>query len=340
MSATWPRSIRPCESVNGIWNTVGSVPPASWAANVATSHSYSLGSTVMFGYSASNSSTRWRKASRAPASVLGGRLLTEIVTSSAEAGRSALARPAAAWVTASAPHAASTAVRYRFRMIVAPYCSGSGWWLSSVDPCRRVEPAAAPLVQWSAGDQDGPGWQLDGTGGQVDDAGDVAATERQHAGFGSRSSAVVRRRRRDRSRRRAMTSRYRASIDVRIAVLGGDRERGPRRRLGQPWRAAVGTEAERRLRRRPTAAGRGSRRVRGRCPPDWKCIGSWRCSGGRSSTSGRPSSSPWYTYSVPGRAATSSAAARARRSAEGEVGRACRCAWRRTRTSCRRARSG
>ena len=166
MSATWPRSIRPCESVNGIWNTVGSVPPASWAANVATSHSYSLGSTVMFGYSASNSSTRWRKASRAPASVLGGRLLTEMVTASAEAGRSALTRPAAACVTTSAPQAASTAVRYRFRMIVAPYCSGSGWWLSSwthaAESAGSRPSSSGPLVIRTvpAGSWTGPGDRL------------------------------------------------------------------------------------------------------------------------------------------------------------------------------------
>ncbi len=40
--------------MNAIWNTVGIVPPARLAAKVATSHSYSEGSTWMFGLAASN----------------------------------------------------------------------------------------------------------------------------------------------------------------------------------------------------------------------------------------------------------------------------------------------
>ncbi len=50
--------------MNGTSNVVGSVPPASWAANVVTSHSNSLGSMVMFGMACSNSSTRAKNASR------------------------------------------------------------------------------------------------------------------------------------------------------------------------------------------------------------------------------------------------------------------------------------
>ena len=82
MSATSPRSTRPRASGNGIWKTVGNVPPAIWAANVATSHSYSDGSTSMSGLAASNSSTRVRNASRVSSSVAGGRLLTVSTTCS------------------------------------------------------------------------------------------------------------------------------------------------------------------------------------------------------------------------------------------------------------------
>ena len=54
MSASWPCSISDLPSVNGIVKTSGSVPPASWAANVGPVHSYSCGSTSMSGLAASN----------------------------------------------------------------------------------------------------------------------------------------------------------------------------------------------------------------------------------------------------------------------------------------------
>ena len=51
----------------------------------------------------------------------------------------------------------------------------------------------------------------------------------------------------------------------------------------------------------------------GSAPPARCQIGSCRCTSGMSCTSQRPSSSPWYTYTDPGRAMVSSAAALARR---------------------------
>ncbi len=44
-------------SVNGTVNTIGSVPAASFAANVDPSHWYSIGLTLMLGFAFSNSAT-------------------------------------------------------------------------------------------------------------------------------------------------------------------------------------------------------------------------------------------------------------------------------------------
>src|SRR5450830_71075 len=59
MLTIWCCAIRPLPSVKGILNTVGSVPPASWAVNVGAVQLYSWDSIVIHGYLALNS-VIWR----------------------------------------------------------------------------------------------------------------------------------------------------------------------------------------------------------------------------------------------------------------------------------------
>src|SRR5437016_10528357 len=56
-SASWPLSPSVRASVNGTSNTVGSVPAASFAANVGPVHWYSTGLTLIDGLAFSNSVT-------------------------------------------------------------------------------------------------------------------------------------------------------------------------------------------------------------------------------------------------------------------------------------------
>src|ERR1700755_1362377 len=56
-SASWPFSPSVRASVNGTSNTVGSVPAASFAANVGPVHWYSTGLTLIDGFAFSNSAT-------------------------------------------------------------------------------------------------------------------------------------------------------------------------------------------------------------------------------------------------------------------------------------------
>src|SRR5882762_2254108 len=69
--ATCWRSMSPLLSVNGMVKTVGSVPPASWAANVVAFHSYSLGWILMVGFCVSKSLTWALKVSNAAFSLPG-----------------------------------------------------------------------------------------------------------------------------------------------------------------------------------------------------------------------------------------------------------------------------
>ncbi|WP_395980836.1 hypothetical protein [Cellulosimicrobium cellulans] len=66
--------------MNGISKTSGSVPPASWGANVVAFHSYSSGTMSMSGFAVSNSSTWALKASIASCSEPGRRETTLRVT--------------------------------------------------------------------------------------------------------------------------------------------------------------------------------------------------------------------------------------------------------------------
>src|SRR4051812_32972914 len=63
-------------SVSGTSKTSGSVPPASWEANVVASHLYSCGWTSMFGFAFSKAATRALKVSKAAFSDPGSRLTT------------------------------------------------------------------------------------------------------------------------------------------------------------------------------------------------------------------------------------------------------------------------
>ena len=91
MSASWPCSMSDLPSVNGIVKTSGSVPPASWAANVGPVHSYSSDTTSISGFASSNWATCSSNASKASGSLPGRRLTTVSVTCPApsEAGADA-----------------------------------------------------------------------------------------------------------------------------------------------------------------------------------------------------------------------------------------------------------
>src|SRR3954469_13100631 len=58
-SASWPLSPSVRASVNGTSNTVGSVPAASFAANVGPVHWYSTGLILIDGFAFWNAATRW-----------------------------------------------------------------------------------------------------------------------------------------------------------------------------------------------------------------------------------------------------------------------------------------
>src|SRR6266487_4101889 len=80
MLTIWCWAIRPLPSVKGIVNTSGRVPAASAAVKVGAVQLYSLDSTVIQGYLASNSLI-WRFSASAASWVAPGRRApTEIVT--------------------------------------------------------------------------------------------------------------------------------------------------------------------------------------------------------------------------------------------------------------------
>ena len=68
-------------SVNGMVKTVGSVPPASWAANVVAFHSYSFGWILICGFCASKILTWALNVSNAAFSLPGFSETTLSVTS-------------------------------------------------------------------------------------------------------------------------------------------------------------------------------------------------------------------------------------------------------------------
>src|SRR5438094_257237 len=79
-SASWPLSPSVRASVNGTSNTVGSVPAASFAANVGAVHWYSTGWTLIPGFVFSNCATCWLNCSTAAAELPGISDATLIVT--------------------------------------------------------------------------------------------------------------------------------------------------------------------------------------------------------------------------------------------------------------------
>ncbi len=101
MLTIWCWAIRPLPSVNGMLNTVGRVPPASWAVKVGAVQLYSLDSTVIHGYLALNSVICRLSASTASWVAPGRRTPTEMVTGLWDgAGVAAGAWLPAAWVGA------------------------------------------------------------------------------------------------------------------------------------------------------------------------------------------------------------------------------------------------
>src|SRR3954447_17211922 len=79
-SASWPLSPSVRASVNGTSNTVGSVPAASFAANVGAVHWYSTGLILIDGFAFWNAATRWLNWSMAACVLPGISDATLIVT--------------------------------------------------------------------------------------------------------------------------------------------------------------------------------------------------------------------------------------------------------------------
>ena len=372
MSATSPRSTSPRASGNGIWKTVGSVPPAIWAANVATSHSYSDGSTSMSGLAASNSSTRVRNASRVSSSVAGGRLLTVSTTCSPEAlplgrrrGRSSPpARRSPRWRRCRSPRrhrrrrtpprrgrrpgpppssarGAAAGRRVLFIAVAAPCLVGVGEFsVAGVDPRGGVRREAA-VDRVGAGDQHRPlPWQVDGAGRRL-----TTHTTSPRRNASTSAGAASHCRSAPASARWIAAGAQRLAVQLEgraaAAVLRGRRELGPVGRLRQPRLGAgpAGAEAERRLACPTTAAAPGSRRGRGRRRRTGSASGPGCARPGGPRPRGGRARRPGTGRSCPGRAIASSAAARARREAERRGRSGCPCAWHRTRTTCPRGRS-
>ena len=98
MFTIWSWAIRPLPSVNGIVNTVGSVPAASIAVKLGAVQLYSVGLTVIQGYLASNSLICRFSASTASWVAPGRSTPTEMVTGSCSAAGEPLASVLAAGV--------------------------------------------------------------------------------------------------------------------------------------------------------------------------------------------------------------------------------------------------
>src|ERR1700755_1518721 len=123
-SASWPLSPSVRASVNGTSNTVGSVPAASFAANVGPVHWYSTGLTLIDGFAFSNSATCALNWSIAACVLPGMREATLMVTVFVD-------EPTAAAVaqTASRPTAATAAAK-RLDFIALPFLVRRWTWFA------------------------------------------------------------------------------------------------------------------------------------------------------------------------------------------------------------------
>src|SRR3954454_19360861 len=130
-SASWPLSPSVRASVNGTSNTVGSVPAASFAANVGAVHWYSTGLILMFGYFLSNCATCELNCAIAAGVLPGISEATLIVTVLFEAAA------AIEQATTTSKLAKATVMAMRMDFIVLPF-------LDSFDSVSRLPGGARP----------------------------------------------------------------------------------------------------------------------------------------------------------------------------------------------------
>src|ERR1700747_419585 len=122
--ASWPWSPSVRASVNGTSNTVGSVPAASFAANVGAVHWYSTGLTLIVGYFFSNSFT-WALNWSIAACVLPGMSEATLIVTFDRV------EPAAELAPTPSKTATATIIPIRLAFIVTPFR-----YLSEAETCQ------------------------------------------------------------------------------------------------------------------------------------------------------------------------------------------------------------